>query len=150
MIPPCLLLISGVTQKITAVAIRSQTRLRQAAPVGPSMTLRESISKRKRTAAIVTYLGFAWSVVCMALSESQIPSLWFYMAIPGLASSFVGTLYLTLLLRCPNCRGRIGYALNYGSPFSVSPKIRFCPLCGVALDSELKVHDQPRRVVGPI
>ena len=42
------------------------------------MTLRESIVRRKRIGAIVTYLGLAWFVAWMALSEAQPP--WLFVA----------------------------------------------------------------------
>jgi hypothetical protein len=42
------------------------------------MTLRESIVRRKRIGAIVTYLGLAWFVVWMALTEAQPP--WLFVA----------------------------------------------------------------------
>ena len=103
------------------------------------MTLRESIVRRKRKGAIVTYLGLAWFLAWMALSGAEPP--WLFVAFPGIAVFFAGTCYLVFFLRCPNCRGRIGYTVSYmSSPFSVSRKIRFCPFCGVALDSELEVH----------
>ena len=103
------------------------------------MTLRESIVRSKRTGAIVTYLGLAWSFVWMALSGAQPP--WFFVAIPGFVVFFAGTWYLLFFLRCPRCQGRIGYTVSYMSwPFSVSRRIRFCPFCGVALDSELEMH----------
>ena len=103
------------------------------------MTLREVIVKRKRIGAIVTYLGFAWFVAWMALSGAQPP--WLFVAFPGFAVFFAGTWYLLFFLRCPRCRGRIGYTVGYPSnPFSISRKIRFCPFCGVALDSELEAN----------
>jgi hypothetical protein len=103
------------------------------------MTLRESIVRRKRTVAIVTYLGFGWCLAWMVLSGAEPPWL-FFVVFPGFAAFFAGTWYLMFGLRCPRCRGRIGYTVSYmSSPFSVSRKIRFCPFCGVALDSELEV-----------
>lgn len=102
------------------------------------MTLRESIVRRKRMGAIVTHLGLAWFLAWMALSHAQPP--WLFVAFPGFAVFLAGTWYLVFFLRCPRCRGRIGYTVSYmSSPFSVSRKIRFCPFCGVALDSELEV-----------
>src|SRR5262245_6109755 len=103
------------------------------------MTLRELIVRRKRTGAIVTYLGFGWFLAWMALTRAEPP--WLFVAFRGLVVFFAGTWYLVFLLRCPSCRGRIGYTVSYmSSPFSVSRKIRFCPFCGVALDSQLEVH----------
>jgi hypothetical protein len=107
------------------------------------MTLRESIARSKRNGVIVTYLGLAWFLVWMALSGAQPP--WAFVAFPGFTAFLAGTWYLLFFLRCPRCRGRIGHTVSYMSgPFSVSRKIRFCPFCGVALDSELEVAADAR------
>jgi len=103
------------------------------------MTLRELIVRQKRIAGIVTYAGLAWSAAAMSLSGLQPP--WVFVAAPGILAFFAGTFYLGFFLRCPRCRGAIGYAVNYlSSPFSISRRIRFCPFCGVALDSECDVQ----------
>ena len=109
---------------------------------GQYVTLRELLVRSKRKAALVTYVGFAWFVTWMALGGAQPP--WLFIALPGLAAFLAGTWYLVFFLSCPRCRGRIGYTVSYMSnPFSISRKIRFCPFCGVALDSEIEA----RRVV---
>ena len=73
----------------------------------------------------------------MILSGAEPP--WLFIAFPGFVVFFAGTLYLLFFLRCPRCRGAIGYVVTYLSgPFSISRRIRFCPFCGVALDSELE------------
>jgi hypothetical protein len=101
------------------------------------MTLREAIVRRKRVAAIVTYAALGWFVAAMALSGGEPP--WLFVAFPGFAVFLAGTFYLFFFLRCPRCRGAIGYTVSHLSgPFSVSRRIRFCPFCGVALDSELE------------
>ena len=99
------------------------------------MTVRELIATRKRKASIVAYSGFALFALGMVLDAGE-P--WFSVALPGFAVFFAATVYLLLFLRCPACRGPIGYTVNHPSgPFSVSRKIRFCPFCGIPLDSEL-------------
>ena len=101
------------------------------------MTVREVIARRKRTASIVAYSGFALFVLGMLLGAGGPP--WVVVAIPGFAIFFGGTLYLLFFLRCPVCRGAIGYTVSYlSSPFSISRRIRFCPFCGIALDSQLE------------
>ena len=63
-----------------------------------------------------------------------------YVALVGFAVAMGAITFLELGLSCPQCRGRIGCAVNYpGRPLSVSSKIRFCPFCGVSLDSRLKL-----------
>jgi hypothetical protein len=100
------------------------------------MTVREVIAKRKRMASIVAYSGLALFLLGMLLGAGEPP--WLFLAIPGFAVFFAGTLYLLLFLRCPSCRGAIGYTVSHLSgPFSISRKIQFCPFCGIALDAEL-------------
>jgi len=106
------------------------------------MTLRESIAKRKRAAGIVTYAALAWFAAGMGLSGAEPP--WVFLAVPGFLVFFAGTFYLLFFLRCPRCGGAIGYVVSYlSSPFSISRRVRFCPFCGVSLDSEL----EPNRAV---
>ncbi len=101
------------------------------------MTVRGLIAGRKRRATIVAYSGFALFALGMLLGAEG--TTWLIVAIPGFAVFLAGTLYVLFFLRCPACRGAIGYTVSYSSwPFSISPKIRFCPFCGIALDSELE------------
>ena len=99
------------------------------------MTLREAIGKRKRRLMIAWYGGFFWFVVVLLLPVGA----WrFWLAIPGLMLSIACASYVMFRLRCPRCQGRIGNTVvSYGRLFTVSPEIRFCPFCGIALDSEL-------------
>ena len=80
-------------------------------------------------------------LVCGMDGPKRCSTPWLFVAFPGFAVFFAGNWYLLFLLRCPRCRGRIGGTVSYLSgPFSISRKIRFCPFCGVALDSELEAH----------
>ena len=55
-----------------------------------------------------------------------------------------GLLYQLCAIRCPRCAGRIGFALNgFGNLFAVPPHFRFCPFCGISLDSPLDATQQP-------
>jgi hypothetical protein len=90
---------------------------------------------------VVTYVGVVWVVVVLALSNADPP--WVLVAIPGVLAFVAGALYLLFRVRCPRCRGPIGQVIgSSGGPFSISPRVRFCPLCGVALDMEI---DDARR-----
>jgi len=78
-------------------------------------------------------------MVVLGLSNADPPRV--FLAIPGVVAFVAGALYLLFLVRCPHCRGRIGQVIgSWGGPFSISPKVRFCPLCGVALDTEIEAH----------
>src|SRR6266849_7058553 len=103
------------------------------------MTVREFIARRKRKASLVTYSGFALLALGMLLGPGTGGPPWLIIAIPGFVVFFAGTLYLVFFIRCPACRGAIGYTVSYASsPFSISRKIRFCPFCGIAVDSKLQ------------
>jgi len=108
------------------------------------MTVREVIARRKRKASIVTYSEVVLLVLGMILGAGGPP--WLMVAIPGFVVFLAGTLYLLFFLRCPACAGAIGYTVSYSSsPFSISRKIRFCPFCGIALDSELEMNGRGDR-----
>jgi hypothetical protein len=70
------------------------------------MTLREAITRKKRVAAVVTYVALAWYIVVMTFSGAKYP--WFYVALPGFLLFFAGFFYLLFFLRCPRCRARLG------------------------------------------
>jgi hypothetical protein len=100
------------------------------------MTVREIITRRKRKASIVMYSGCALLVLGVILGGGGRP--WRIVSVPGLVVAFAAALYSLFFLRCPACAERIGYIVSLTRPFSISPKIRFCPFCGIALDSELE------------
>jgi hypothetical protein len=99
------------------------------------MTLRQMIARQKRRLSIVTYGGFAVFAAGLALGAGT--QTLFAVTLPGFAIFMAGVASQLLFIRCPSCRERIGRTLSYGSPFSLSPSIRYCPSCGVDLDSEL-------------
>jgi len=103
------------------------------------MTIRDALARKKRNATVVAYTGLAVFALAMAISAGERP--WVVVAVMGFAVFAAGTIYLLFLLKCPACGGRIGYTVSYPSgPFSVSRKIRYCPFCGVSLDSEVEKH----------
>jgi hypothetical protein len=103
-----------------------------------TMKIREMINTQKRKAVIAASSGmalFAVSFLTSTVYKGMLP-----VALIGFAITMGGIMFLQFGLSCPRCQGRIGYAANYpGEPFSISSKIRFCPFCGVALDSDLKL-----------
>ncbi len=83
------------------------------------------------------YSGLAFFVIGMILSDKSgnLPILPFI----GFAVFFVSMLYALWDIRCPRCRGNFGYvAMYYGSPFAISKKIKYCPFCGVDVDTKFK------------
>ena len=114
-----------------------------AAEEASAMTIRDAINRQKRRAALVTYGGFALFAAPLLLSTvfRGIPEI---IAAPGFVLVMAGVITMLFVIRCPKCRGSIGYAVSYpGTPWSVSKKIRFCPFCGVPFDSEIEVFAEP-------
>src|SRR5262245_43504282 len=106
------------------------------------MTLRQAISRQQHIGATLTYGGVAWVTVVLGLSNADPP--WAFLAIPGIVAFIAGTLYQLFFVRCPRCRGRLGQIIGPSAGlFSISSKVRFCPLCGVALDMEVAAHRAP-------
>jgi hypothetical protein len=58
------------------------------------------------------------------------------LSVVGFLALFGGMLYQLFGFRCPRCGGRIGLALN-SYLFSVPSHFRFCPFCGISLDTPL-------------
>ena len=50
------------------------------------------------------------------------------------------TLYLYFRIRCPNCNNPISQLIMMpgGGFFRFSRKLRYCPLCGIDFDTEMK------------
>ena len=103
-----------------------------------TMNIREMINTQKRKAVITMSSGMA--VFAVSLIISTVYTIMFSVAFIGFAIAMGAITFLEFGLSCPQCRGRIGCAVNYpGSPLTVSSKIRFCPFCGVSLDSSIKL-----------
>jgi hypothetical protein len=100
------------------------------------MTIRSEISNKKRKGMIIAYSGLAFSVLAIIFSDksTSLPILPFI----GLAVFLLSLIYVFRAMRCPRCRHYLLPIMSYGSPFSVSKKIKYCPFCGIDIDSELK------------
>jgi hypothetical protein len=105
------------------------------------MTIRTKISKKKRNLLIIGYSGFAFFAIGMIFNDKSgsLPVL----PLIGFAVFFVSMFYAFWGIRCPRCRGNLGYIVMYfSSPFSISKKIKYCPFCGIDLDTELKKENE--------
>jgi hypothetical protein len=101
------------------------------------LKIREMINNQKQKAVITAASGMGLFAASMLIST--VYKGMFSMAWIGFVIAIGGILFLQFGLSCPKCRGRIGDIVNSSiGPFKLSPKIRFCPFCGVALDSDLK------------
>jgi len=67
------------------------------------------------------------------------------------AAVVVSTAYLMFGIRCPRCRDRITPVVVHGTnPFRVSPRLRFCPFCGVNLDAESEADSAASSSTDPL
>jgi hypothetical protein len=109
------------------------------------MTIRDYLRRRKRISFAVLHLGvfIFFGGAIAGFSGSKM----FGLAILGFVVAGVGTVYLARV-RCPQCKERIGTLLGpVGGHYSIPPKFRFCPFCGVELDTQIP-NGQPSSAVG--
>lgn len=105
------------------------------------MTIRTILSNKKRNTLMLNYSGMAFFIIGMIFSDKSgaLPMIPFI----GFGVAFVSMVYAFLRIRCPNCKGNFGYLAMYaGNPFSLSKKIKYCPFCGIDIDTELKEQNQ--------
>jgi hypothetical protein len=99
--------------------------------------------------AIVPSIGFAAFIAgFLAASFSALRSAALPLAGAGFVAFAAGLLALQFfVVRCPSCSGALGrIAASFpGFPFRFSKRIRFCPYCGLDLDTAL---DAVTRAVG--
>jgi amino acid transporter len=105
------------------------------------MSLRDAINLRRRKSGIIMMAGFTlFALGGMASSANRS---FIALSLLGFLMFGGGILYQFFGIRCPRCGGKIGFALNsFGNLFAVPSQFRFCPLCGVALDTQLDATQQ--------
>jgi hypothetical protein len=103
------------------------------------MTLRAVINHRKRLVQGIMAVGMG--IFLLSMVAGQLFALPEAVTLPFGLCGF-GAAFLTMAgtyligLRCPDCRGRLtAFFLQYGG-LRMDPNVRFCPLCGIGLDSE--------------
>jgi hypothetical protein len=100
------------------------------------MNVRSVINKGKRRISVVAYSGVALFLAGILLSP--ITRHMFILSLIGLGLAFVSVVYAFFAISCPRCKTAWGYVAMYsGGLFSISRKIRFCPYCGVDIDSDV-------------
>jgi carbon monoxide dehydrogenase subunit G len=102
-----------------------------------SMSYREKIDLNRKRKRVVFYLAALCAVLGILLVI-------IYPIFPVMGAFSVCVLFLALILvffhtKCPKCGGSIGNAIIRPPDrwFSISKKIKYCPLCGVHFDSEM-------------
>jgi hypothetical protein len=68
-------------------------------------------------------------------------TIWHVAFAPLLAVMFLGffatVLMMMFRLRCSNCGNNLSYAIQWPPTwFGISPTIKYCPFCGISLDTE--------------
>ena len=103
------------------------------------MKIREKLNRTRKKIfflGFISWILFAAGIVLLALQKNdEFPIL---ILIPFGLFMFM-CFYSMFGIRCPKCKGMLGYALSWpvGKWFSISEKIKFCQFCGVAFDSEI-------------
>ncbi|MFZ2602821.1 MAG: hypothetical protein WAX79_02330 [Candidatus Omnitrophota bacterium] len=104
------------------------------------MKIREKLNQTRKkylSLGLLSWVLFAVSIVLMASQKNDyFPIL---ILIPFALFMFM-CFYSIFGIRCPKCKGVLGYALGWppGKWFNISEKIKFCLFCGVDFDSEIK------------
>src|SRR4029450_12700693 len=98
------------------------------------MTIRDYLQRQKRRYAAVVNLGvlvFIGGAIAGASGGSL-----FALFLVALIVCGLGGLFVELRVRFPHCKGELGPAPgSMGRPFTIPDNLRFCPFCGVGLDS---------------
>ena len=111
------------------------------------MTIRSEISNKKRKAMILGYSGGALFLlgIIFSVKSTTLPIIPFI----GFAIFLLSILYVFWAIRCPRCKHRLSPITHYGSPLSISKKIKYCPFCGIDIDTELKAENQVQQTHQP-
>ncbi len=94
--------------------------------------MRDELNKKKRIASLSAIGAFA----LMFASAIIVPSASVYIILIGFPVFMFAIFYAHFGIKCPKCRGNIGIlVMHLGSPFTSSKNIKYCPFCGVNIDT---------------
>jgi hypothetical protein len=100
------------------------------------MTVREYLDKRRMSALGAMFSGIVILLVGSIFAGHSLVTLAL-----GFIFVFGGAMYLNYGLRCPKCNGMVSYAVCWPVDprfIYISEKVKFCPFCGVEMDSQIK------------
>ena len=102
------------------------------------MTIRSQINAVRRKTLVFTWSAFLLFIIGLFLSQAY--PVFISIGVLGFLGFMSGVFFLLFGIRCPQCKGQIGYAIIWppGRLFTISKKIKFCPFCGVDIDSEIQ------------
>jgi hypothetical protein len=99
-------------------------------------TIRQTLTRTKRRIFIVVYTGFAIFAGGIVLGIAKIGAP-HPICLVGFVIVFVAMLLAYFILRCPRCHTNLGiFLVQSGHPFGLQKNFRYCPYCGVDIDSE--------------
>ena len=107
------------------------------------MTMRQKFSRRMRVPFVMMLVGLALLVVGFAATgPGGRPEL--LVVLPGIALFIGASVWLQLFaLRCTACYGNCGpVIMQQFSWMKVSEAVKFCPFCGISLDTSLEPTEE--------
>lgn len=100
-------------------------------------TIRQSAALKKRIAFLTLATGAIGTMVLLEAfpCDDREPNIVFFIPV------FAGLLAMVVtqfIMKCQACGGDLAATIMAsGTPISVSKKIRFCPCCGISIDTEI-------------
>lgn len=103
------------------------------------MKIREKLNKTRKKIYLLCLISWALTVAVLVLSETQQKNSLSILIFITFALFMFMCFYAIFGIRCPKCKGTLGYALCWppGKWLDISRKIKFCPFCGIELDLEI-------------
>jgi len=100
------------------------------------MTIRTQLNAKRKKLSILMIISFVIFAVGFGFIEIHYSfKILAFFAFIG----FIVEVFLLFNMQCPKCGGKIGCTwYSSAIDFSLSNQIKYCPFCGVELDSELE------------
>jgi FtsH-binding integral membrane protein len=99
-------------------------------------TIRQKLTRKRRRLFSLMLLAFVVFATGMTLGTNN--KAFILIGLLGFVAAMAAVLGLLFWIRCPLCKGNLGYALSWPATWdmSVSKQIKYCQFCGVSLDKE--------------
>ncbi len=104
------------------------------------MKIREKINKIRKRIYLLGFISWLLFVAYLVFSATQKSNSFNALILIPFALFLFSCIFLLFGIRCPNCKGVLGYAICWppGKWIDISEKIKFCLFCGIGLDSEIQ------------
>ncbi len=105
-------------------------------------TIRNKLTRKRRRLYLYIFIAFVVFAIGMMLGTEN--KLFIVFGLIGFVAAMGFTIGLLFFVRCPSCRGNLGYALSWPTTWdlSVSKKIKFCQFCGISLDKGIETESK--------